>query len=408
MIAGVAALPVHWESLRYPEYVSFNNVVYSPGGPIDWAGLCRRLYYNVEILVLPHRWFNDYRSLANVSFPLVVVVALQPGRSRFAFYAWATILTQALLRLNTGEFGAGFDRIMHMLPLLLGPALAGFVLRLAGSRWLAVALTAVIAFYVAMSFRPVPHVTDVRAFDPALIDRLVTLDGNLVLLEISPHRDMDSDPDRATPKAPWNVHFEALLPALAGQRFYGQMWDGWVWSVWRGQVVGAGSYAGRAIAATPVETFQSEMRRWGVRHLLVWTDASRTYLTRGGFIERWRHGYWSHFELQDADVRSIATSTGQGRLENLDPVAADVILDQVVAGEPVVVRTNYYPAWKARVGDQSVRVYSSNGQLAFDAPSAGSYLVRLEYPERRGLLLIALGVLVTGLFVLTRWPAMSS
>jgi hypothetical protein len=336
----------------------------------------------------------------------VLVVALQPGRSRVGFYAWATLTTQLLLRLNTGEFGAGFDRIMHMLPLLAPPALAGFVLQLAGSRALALALVAVIAIYPAMSFKPVPHVTSVRSFDPALIDRLATLDGNLVLFEISPHRDMDSDPDRRTPKAPWNVHFEALLPAVAGQRFYGQMWDGWMFSSWRGQVVGAGSYRGRAIAETPIDLFAADMRRWGVRHLLVWTDASRTYLAGGGrFVERWRQGLWSHFELLDADVRSVETIGGRGRLADLDPLAANVYLDEVSAGEPVVVRTNYYPAWKADVTGSPVALYSKDGQLAFNAPASGSYVVRLEYPPRYWLSFTALAVLISGIWILRRWPS---
>ena len=49
--------------------------------------LVRTIYYNVEILALPHRWFNDYRSLANVWLPALVVMALAPGRSRAGFYA---------------------------------------------------------------------------------------------------------------------------------------------------------------------------------------------------------------------------------------------------------------------------------------------------------------------------------
>src|SRR6185436_3490107 len=127
----------------------------------------------------------------------------------------------------------------------------------------------------------------------------------MVLVEISPHRDMDSDPIRRTPKTPFPSHFEGLLPGVAGQRFYSQMFDGWVWSIWRGQVVGAGTYAGRKIDETPAPSFELEMRRWGVKHLLVWTDASRDYLAGSGrFAEQWRHGRWSDFELRDADVRS--------------------------------------------------------------------------------------------------------
>jgi hypothetical protein len=401
--AAIASLPVHWESLRYPAYVSLNNVVYAPGAPLDWNVVLHTLYYNVEILALPHRWFNDYRSLINVWSPTILVVAILPGHSRVRFYAWATLLTHALLRLNAGEFGAGFDRIMHLLPMIAAPALAGFLLRLSGSRVLAAALAIVMALYVAVSFKPVPHVRSVREFNPALIDRIAALDGNLVLVEVSPHRDMDSDPVTRTAKAPWNVHFEGLLPDVAGQRFYSQMWDGWTWGIWRGQVVGAGSFAGRAISKTPPDVFTAEMQRWGVKHLLVWTEASRTYLAGAGpYVERWRDGLWSDFELVGADVRSAATTRGTARVTNLDPLGADVELENVQAGDPVVVRTNYYPAWLARAGSQAVTLYSENGQLAFAAPSSGSYVVRLEYPRRHGLSLLAIGALLAGMIALAR------
>ena len=241
------------------------------------------------MLALPHRWFNDYRSLANVWLPVLVVMAFAPGRSRAGFYACAAVLTQALLRLNTSEAGALFDRIQHMMPLLAGPALAGFVLRFGGTRRLALALVALIGLFVATSFVPVRHVPELRAFDPPLIDRIAASDGNMILVEVSPHRDIDSDPQRRSPRTPFDVHFEGLLPGVAGQRFYSQMWDGWIWSVLRGQVVGAGTFAGQAIEETPPATFVAEMRRWGVRHLFVWTDASREYLARSGFFaERWR------------------------------------------------------------------------------------------------------------------------
>src|SRR6185503_13773057 len=180
--AIVISLPVHWESLRYPAYVSFNNTVYDPSGPMNWGLFFRTVYYNVEILALPHRWFNDYRSLTNVWLPALLLMALAPGRSRAGFYACAAVLTQGLLRLNTWVAGAMFDRIQHMMPLLAGPALAGFVLRFSGTRRLAIAIAGAIALYVATSFVPVPHVPDLRAFDPALIDRIARSDGSLILV----------------------------------------------------------------------------------------------------------------------------------------------------------------------------------------------------------------------------------
>jgi len=403
--AAIAALPVHWESLRYPEFVSFNNTVYQHGEPIRWGQFARNAFYNVEILALPQRWFNDYRSLANVWLLPMLLVAVTGRATRVGFYAACAVLTQALLRLNTPVAGAIFDRIQHMLPLLVAPAMAGLVLRHAGRRSVAIAIAAVLSLYVATSFEPVRHVPDLRAFDPPLIDRIAASDGSLVLVEVSPHRDMDSDPVRRTPRTPFDVHFEGLLPSLAGQRFYSQMIDGWVWNIFRGQVVGAGTFAGQLIDLTPPDEFAAEMRRWGVRHLFVWTDTSRNYLARGGhFVEQWRGGRWSEFEMTDPDVRSVVTARGSGELRSLDLLGADVALADVKAGDPVVVRANYYPAWRAFVDRQEVSLGNSNGQLAFTAPRDGSYVVRLEYPRYRWLSALALLSVFAGVVCLSRWP----
>lgn len=409
LVSVIAALPAHWESIRYPEFVSFNNTVYDPGAPIDWGIVLRTIYYNIEILAFPHRWFNDYRSLANVWLPVLVLMGLRSSRSRASYYACAAVVTQALLRVNTLEAGALFDRIQHMLPMLTAPALAGFVLRYAGTRRLAIALIAVIGLYVQTSLAPIRHLPELREFNPALIDRIAESDGNLVLIEISPHRDMDSHPTRRSVKTPFDVHFEGLLPSLAGQRFYSQMIDGWVWNIWRGQVVGAGTYYGRPIEETPFENFVREMRHWGIGHLFVWTDASRAYLRNSGrFVERWHDDRWSHFVLPDADMRSVIMSVGRGSLRNLDFLGADVALTDVAAGDEVVVRANYYPAWRAFIGEREIALHATDGQLAFRAPSAGSYVVRLAYPRYRVLSMIAVSVLVSGVWFLARWPGQRS
>jgi hypothetical protein len=335
----------------------------------------------------------------------MLLVAVTGRATRVGFYAACAVLTQALLRLNTPVAGAIFDRIQHMLPLLVAPAMAGLVLRHAGRRSVAIAIAAVLSLYVATSFEPVRHVPDLRAFDPPLIDRIAASDGSLVLVEVSPHRDMDSDPVRRTPRTPFDVHFEGLLPGLAGQRFYSQMIDGWVWNIFRGQVVGAGTFAGQLIDLTPPDEFAAEMRRWGVRHLFVWTDTSRNYLARGGhFVEQWRGGRWSDFEMTDPDVRSVVTARGSGELRSLDLLGADVALADVKAGDPVVVRANYYPAWRAFVDRQEVSLGNSNGQLAFTAPRDGSYVVRLEYPRYRWLSALALLSVFAGVVYLSRWP----
>lgn len=402
MIALIVSLPMYWESLRYPEYVSFNNTVYAPDAPTNWTRFARTVYYNIEILVLPHRWFNDYRSVANIWLAALIAAALTARGSRTGLYAWAAVVTQLLLRFNTPEAGAGFDRIQHMFPMLLAPALTGFVLRFAGTRRLACAMLVLLALFVQNPTAPILHVPDLRAWDPPVIDRIAASEGT-VLVEISPHRDMDRHPANRSQTTPFDVHFEGLLPTLAGQRFYSQSIDGWVWSIWRGQVVGAATFRGQPIEETNHETFADEMTKWGVRHLFVWTDETRRYLAADPrFTERWRHGRWSHFERSRADIRSVVTTVGTGDLRNLDALGADVALTEVTAGDVVVLRANYYPAWRASANGREVPLVSREGQLAFSAPQSGTYIVRLNYPRYRALNLIAAVTFVLGLVVLAR------
>ena len=69
----------------------------------------------------------------------------------------------------------------------------------------------------------------------------------------------------------------------------------------------------------------------------------------------------------------------------------------------MVVRANYYPAWRADAGGREVPLYSVDGQIAFHAPDAGSYVVRLEYPRYRWLSLLAVTMALAGFWIMARW-----
>ena len=380
-VSAVAALPVYWELLRYPGFTSLNNVLFDPAAPIQWKALLVDVGYNIQILLQPYRWFNDYGGLTAVFLPVFCVVALRT-KSRAGFYAWAAIATIAMMRLNAPWFGYAFARPAHMLAALAPPVLAWFIIEMSGNRALALALTIVVGLYVQSSFEPLRHVHDVRELDPALVDHLASLDGNLVLIEDSPHRNLNATPGRRTVKPLVDSHIEALLPGATGRRFYGQEWDSWHWSRFRGQVLAGGAFHGHDIGATPIADFEAELRRWGVKHLVVWSAPTKEYLRRAGpFVERWSNGSWVEFEFVGADVRQVVTHAGTGTLRNLDPLGADVDLEGVRAGDTVVVRTNYYPAWRAIADDRPVALTSAGGQLAFSAPRDGSYRVRLDYPK---------------------------
>ena len=127
-VAFVAALPLHWELVRYPDWFVTNNLYFEAPPSFDWPGLLRQIWWATEILALPWRWFNDYGGLTHV-FLVVLAWMAWRDRTRAGFYAWATLAIVLTLRFNSPQIGLVAGRQLHLLPVLVAPALAGFISR---------------------------------------------------------------------------------------------------------------------------------------------------------------------------------------------------------------------------------------------------------------------------------------
>lgn len=407
-IAFLAALPLFWELFRYPDFFRTNNLYWDPPVDFDWAGFSRNVYYAAEILVQPWRWFNDYVGIAHVWLVAVVVVAAT-RRTRAAFYAWATLATVAMLRLNTPQLGIVLARELYLYPLLLAPVLGAFVARLPAR--LAVSTLAVLALFIAIPFSPVWHERDVAAFNGPLVERMTTAPGSMVLIENNPHWNMIATPGQRSERSRFNSHYESLLPAATGKRFFGQPQDGYHRSRFRDRVLAGGAFRGQAIADTPSDAFAAELRRWGVAHLFVWSEPSARYLDASPlFSLRWRADPWREYEMTNPDPRQVTVTPGTGAVAHSDGLSAVVKLDGMRMGSLVTVRTNYFPAWQASADGNPIALFNNDGQLAFVAPADGSYDVLLEYPRRSPWILLGWFQLLAGAAALswltrTRSPA---
>jgi hypothetical protein len=395
----VVSLPLAWEIWQYPDLFQFNNVIYTPP-PFDPAALAKQLFYNVELLWLPSRWFNDFTGLALVLLPVTIAIAMV-DRSRVRFYAVAAVCTVALMRLHNVHAGYVFIRPMHMLAVFMAPVVAVLIVTYSGSRWLRWSLVTVVALYVQVSWMQVPHVDSVRDFNGPLVDRVAAAPGALVLLENNPHRNMNADLGGQTERSRFGTHFEVLVAEETGRRLYsGGHSDGWQWNPWKGQVVAGGTFMGRGLPSTPHDVFVNELLRWGVSDLFVWSPTTIGYLEADPrFSVTWTDETWTHYRLADADLREVTTTSGRGALEGMHAHGAVVVLSDVSRGTPVVVRSNFHPAWSAEVDGSPIPLGASNGQLSFAAPCDGACRVTLHFPARRFLLPLAVLVLlgVTGL-----------
>jgi hypothetical protein len=323
------------------------------------------------------------------------------ARGRVRFYAAAAIAVMAVTRLQSPESAYVFVRPMHLLAAFTPVAVAGFVRYGLHDRWRQWAVAGVAAVYLPIWWHAVPH-RDVAAIEPELIQHLRGLDGALVLLENTPHRDMDADPARDIEPTPVPAHFESIVPRLTGKRLYAGMWDGWQWCPQRRNVLAGGAFRGASIAVTPPAEVHAELARWGVRHVVVWSQAATRFFGDDPlFVRRWSSGPWSHYEFQMADPREVVVDTGTGSLRDRTPLGARVRLEGVRGGDRVTVRTNFYPAWTAWDGSSPVALIDHDGMLAFQAPRDGTYEIELRYPGRTWLLALGFGVLVGAIVFVT-------
>jgi hypothetical protein len=403
LLAVVISLPQTFELFRYASFFNFNSVLYAPPAHINWAGVLLRVGYNTQILFLPHRWFNDAGGLTSLFLPVLILAAWR-REGRAGFYAWAALFAVVLMRFNVPEAGEMFAPPLHLLVAFTPVVIAWFMTTRAWSGALAVALLAVVAIACRIVWFEVPHQPSVDAFLAKLVNQVAASDGNLVLVENNPRRNVVATP-AASGESPvissepslYGTHFEALLPAATGRRLYAGAWDGWTWVPYRGRMLAGGAWQGHLLSDDDHAAFVAEMRTWGVRDLFVWSGSSVGTIGRWPeFVERGKDDAWHQFEFiaPGVDARSVVTDHGTGELASTDPLGGVVRLHDVEAGDHVVVRTHFHPSWEAEADGHAIDVGDANGQLAFTAPRTGSYDVTLIYPRRPWLFALALGVIV--------------
>ena len=166
--------------------------------------------------------------------------------------------------------------------------------------------------------------------------------------------------NRRTEATPFAAHMEAMLAAETGKRLYAGLWDGWQWNVFRANLLAGGAFQSRSITTWPPAELAAQLRKWGIRHAVVWSKDSTAYFSsQPVFAKRWSHGRWTAFEFLEADPRDVVVPNGTGRLANRDWLGATARLTDVRAGDEVVVRTNFYPAWTAVCDGTAVALRST-------------------------------------------------
>ncbi len=302
ILALAISLPLTYELFRYPAEFRFNNVIYQPGS-INWPRMIRTIGYNIQILFMPWRWHNDPGALTMLFAPLVLLAAWRRD-GRIGYYAWAAIFAMGIMRLNVPEAGYLFARPVHLLVIFTPVIVAWFATTRAWDRWVAVGITMVVALCFQIVPMTLPHEPSAAAFAPELVQHVKAIDEPMVLLENNPHRDVDASPNARSERSLYGTHYEAMLPPVTGKRFYAGYWDGWQWTPFRGEMLASGAWEGHLLTNSDEVAFAAEMRRWGVRHLFVWSVQAKNVLDKWPeFTQEWTDEPWREVRIGDAADR---------------------------------------------------------------------------------------------------------
>jgi hypothetical protein len=138
------------------------------------------------------------------------------------------------------------------------------------------------------------------------------------------------------------------------------------------------------------------LTKWGVVYLVVWSDCSKKYFSSFNelFDVYWQDNAWSIFRYTRADGRSVTMNTGEGWIAEESYFSKKIELRNVVKGETIVVRSNYFPTWKAFVDGVVIPTSNIGGQLGLTAPRDGSYSITLQFPKYRLFSILAVIILL--------------
>ena len=250
-----------------------------------------------------------------------------------------------------------------------------------------------------------PRARNIASYNPALIQKITTLTGNLILLENQGGLNHATETSLGKESERWSddVHLVGVVALETGKNIFAADIDGFPPSVFRTNTITSGTYKGRFLSEHPAAEISALLKNWGIKYLVLWSNEARDYFKsqQGNYKLVWRidptelqkAGFepvpWEIYEFANADPRSVVISPGSGLVETKDYFTKILRLYGVQRGAKVIIRTNYFPAWRAFWGNHEIKLINEGGQLALLCPSDGDQVVYLHFPKYKSLTVLA-------------------
>jgi len=278
------------------------------------------------------------------------------------------------------------QRIYYVLPIILPLVLAHWARR--GSHLFPFLLICILAYPICKaSFYSFPMGRSAEDYNRALVQKIRSLnDTNMILFEnITFNNLLNQKWDRRY-KMTWraeHVYIAQYIAMQTDKKFYSTTHAGWHESVFRGNCINSGIFQGALISDVPISRLEYEFNKWGVRYLVLWNRYSKEYFASypDKFAPIWNDEKWVIYQYDEAPREPLILQHGEGEILSETYFSKRIKLSDVRGGEEVIVRSNYFPSWRAFYKGQEIPVHNREGLLAFIVPDNGSYSIDLRFPK---------------------------
>jgi hypothetical protein len=225
----------------------------------------------------------------------------------------------------------------------------------------------------------IAHLKDIKAYNPSFISKIEKLKGVILFEEAG----------RLIRKVgenqPAHSHIAALLSQTLKVSLLSNTRDGYHPSIFRNNALQCGIFQDRLLTEIETSEFNNFLEKWAVRYIVVWSNISRNYLgSYPNFYEKeWEDKDWAIFRYIYAQVENLKflSGEGEGELENLDYFLKVLEVRGAKESDTVILKTNYFPEWKAFYKNTRVPIFNYNGQLAINLPFEGEGEIIFKYPK---------------------------
>ncbi len=414
VITLLFASPYLIEFLRFHSHVLLTNYFSYP--PEDLLGVVRKLLTNVSLFVptLMWHWSRAFQAAALPDtgyfafftiFSLAVAYLVFSGNGAYRrtglLYA-GVILVSALSFVP--KFQLSFQRMLYMVPPIMALALGCWCAE-AKKRGLLTpfyVLILLLIFYTRPFFghdKAIPTLEKRGDFDPSVVEEVKHLDGNYILFEntasLCPYVDRLHEFQGVEEK--WDVHAPGFLRLATRKRFFAHPgYNPHPYYDLRDTYIATGTYMGHDLADYEPDMFKRLFVKWGIEYLVLWSRPAKAYFGQDPDYEKVLDGArYTIYRFRRADPRAVVTEGGGGYVRYPGNFTAEVTLKGVPDGSRVIIRTNYFPQWRATCDGREVTLFNQNGQTAFDAPQSNC-AVQMHFPKHTGYFLIPLVAFLVG------------